>query len=178
MSARFVALLAAALSFAGATPCAFGQVVYTTTLSGAAEVPPNASTGVGSATITYFPATSMMTVSTSFSGLSGVATAAHIHCCTSSTTNAGVATQTPNFDGFPIGIAAGTYEHTFGMTLSSSYNPAFVTASGGSVTAALQRLLEGMGNRTAYFNIHSMSFPGGELRGNLVEQSIFRSGFD
>ena len=179
MSARFVALFAAALSFAGATPCVLGQVVFKTTLSGAAEVPPTASTGIGSATITYFPATSMMTVATSFSGLSSTVTAAHIHCCTIGvgTTNAGVATQTPSFTGFPTGVTAGTYEHTFDMTLASSFNPAFVTASG-TVAAALQLLLAGMGNGTAYFNIHSAAFPGGEVRGNLVEQSLFRSGFN
>lgn len=179
MSARVVALFAAALSFAGAAPCVFGQVVYTTTLSGAAEVPPTGSTGTGSATITYFPATSMMTVATSFSGLSSTVTAAHIHCCTIGvgTTNAGVATQTPSFTGFPTGVTAGTYNQTFDMTLASSFNPAFVTASG-TVATALQLLLAGMGNGTAYFNIHSTAFPGGEVRGNLVEQSIFRSGFN
>ena len=120
-----------------------------------------------------------MTVSTSFLGLSAPLTAAHIHCCTIGvgTTNAGVASQTPSFPGFPAGVSAGTYEQTFDMTLASSFNAAFVSASG-SVAAALQRLLDGMGNGTAYFNIHSAAFPGGEVRGNLVEQGIFRNGFD
>ena len=176
MSTRLFALLASALLFAGATPCLMGQVVYTTTLSGGAEVPPNASLAAGTATVTYFPATSMMIVSTSFSDVSVFATAAHIHCCTSSTANAGVATQTPSFNGFPTGTA-GTYANTFDMTLASSFNPAFVTTSG-SITAALQLLLGGMGNGTAYIDIHSAPYPGGEIRGNLVEQSIFRNGFD
>ena len=177
MVLRWIAVLATALLLAGATPDVFAQVVYTTTLSGAAAVPPNASTAVGSATITYVPATSMMTVSMSFSGLSGIATAAHIHCCTSTTTNVGVATSTSGFTGFPTGATSGTYQHTFDMTLASSFNPAFVTASGG-IAAARQRLLDGMGNRTAYLDIHTAPFPGGELRGNLVEQSLFRNGFD
>ena len=177
MSARFVTLFAVALSFAGATPCVFGQVVYTASLSGGAEVPPNASTGTGSATVTYIPATSIMTVSISFSGIAVSTTAAHIHCCTSSTMNAGIATQTPSFNGFPTGVTTGTYANTFDMALSSSYNPPFVTASG-SVAAALQLLLAAMGNGRAYLDIHSVPFPAGELRGNLVEQSIFRSGFD
>ena len=91
--------------------------------------------------------------------------------------NAGVATQTPGFIGFPAGVTAGTYGNTFDMTLSGSYNPAFVTTSGG-LEAALQRLLDAMGSGTAYLDIHSVPFPAGELRGNLVEQSIFRNGFD
>jgi len=127
MVLRCVALFAAAVFFAGATPGAFGQAVYTTTLSGPAAVPPNASAAVGSATITYFPATSMMTVSMSFSGLSSIATAAHIHCCTTSTMNVGIATPTSGFPGFPAGATWGTYEHTFDMTLASSFNPGFVT---------------------------------------------------
>ena len=177
MSARLAALFAAALSFAGAAPCVLGQVIYTTTLAGSAEVPPNASPGVGTATITYSPATSIMSLSMSFSGITVATTSAHIHCCTSSTMNAGVATQTPGFIGFPAGVTAGTYGNTFDMTLSGSYNPAFVTTSGG-LEAALQRLLDAMGSGTAYLDIHSVPFPGGELRGNLVEQSIFRNGFD
>lgn len=175
MFLRCIAQFATALLFAGAAPDVFAQVVYTTTLSGVAAVPPNASTAVGAATITYVPATSMMTVSMSFSGLSGIATAAHIHCCTSTTTN--VAVATPSFTGFPTGATSGTYQHTFDMTLASSFNPGFVTASGG-VTAARQRLLDGMGNRTAYFDIHTAPLPGGELRGNLAEQCIFCNGFD
>lgn len=161
------------------TPCALAQVVYTASLSGAAEIPPNASTAIGTATITYSPGASTMIVSTSFSGLTGTTSVAHIHCCTpvAGTSNAGVATQTPTFAGFPAGVSAGTYANTFDMTVASSYNASFVTASG-SVEQALVRLLEGMGNGTAYFNIHSTVFPGGEIRGNLVEQAIFRNGFD
>lgn len=120
-----------------------------------------------------------MLVSASFTGLGGTSSASHIHCCTTAagTGSAGVATQLPSFSGFPLGVNSGTYANTFDMTLASNYSAAFVTASG-SVALALDRLLKGMGNGTAYFNIHSIWFPGGEIRGNLFEPGIFRSGFD
>lgn len=169
----------AALCLLAGMPCAHAQVVYTATLSGAAEVPPTSTTGAGSVTITYFPDTTTMIVSTTFAGLTVGSTAAHIHCCTASAGagNAGVATQVPSFAGFPTGVDAGTYANTFDLSLASSYNPNFVSESG-SVELALNRLLRGMGNGTAYFDIHSIPFPGGELRGNLVEQPIFIGGFD
>ncbi|WP_348060317.1 CHRD domain-containing protein [Dokdonella sp.] len=169
----------AALCLLACTSRADAQVIYTAILSGAAEVPPNSTTGTGSATITYFPETSMMIVSMNFTGLASGTTSAHIHCCTmnAGAENTAVATGVPSFAGFPAGVTAGTYANTFDMSLASNYNPSFVTSSG-SVAAALGRLLEGMGNGTAYIDIHTIPFPGGEIRGNLVEQPIFRSGFE
>lgn len=175
---RFMYGIAALWLLAG-TPPTFAQVVYTATLSGAAEIPPTSTTGTGSATLTYFPDTSMMIISTNFAGLTIGTTAAHIHCCTMipSADNAGIATQVPSFAGFPTGVSAGTYANTFDMSLPNSYNPSFVSSSG-SLAAALDRLLQGMGNGTAYIDIHSIPFPGGEIRGNLVEQAVFRNGFE
>ncbi|MEP6882847.1 MAG: CHRD domain-containing protein [Dokdonella sp.] len=179
MSNRQLMNCIAALFLLVGMHCAQAQVVYTATLSGASEVPPTSTTGTGTVTVTYSPATSTMIVSTTFSGLVGTTTAAHIHCCTTSAGagTAAVATQVPSFAGFPLGVNAGTYATTFDMTLATSYNPSFVTASG-SVAAALTRLLQGMGNGTAYFNIHTIPFPGGEIRGNLLEPPLFRNGFE
>ena len=53
------------------------------------------------------------------------------------------------------------------MTLASSYNPAFVTAHGGTVAGAEADLLAGLKAGQAYLNIHSSTFPGGEIRGFL-----------
>ena len=60
-----------------------------------------------------------MRVESTFSGLTGITTASHIHCCTAvaSTGTAGVATQTPSFVGFPLGVTSGTFDSTFDMTL-------------------------------------------------------------
>ena len=144
------------------------SLVFTTTLSGANEVPPNASPGTGSAVITVDTATHMMTVNITFSGLLGNTTASHIHCCGAPGTNQQVATTTPTFTGFPTGVQSGTYLHTFDLTLASSYNPAFITSHGGTVTQAEADLIAGMLAGQSYLNIHTNLFPGGELRGQLA----------
>ena len=81
---------------------------------------------------------------------------------------AGVATTVPTFIDFPLGVTSGTYDHTFDMTQASSYNPAFVTAHGGTVATALNDLLAGLAAGEAYLNIHTGQFPTGEIRGFLA----------
>jgi hypothetical protein len=53
------------------------------------------------------------------------------------------------------------------MTLASSYNPAFVSANGGSALSAFATLEAGLAAGEAYFDIHTGQFPGGEIRGFL-----------
>jgi hypothetical protein len=103
----------------------------------------------------------------SWTGLSGVTTVAHIHCCTAAgfTGTAGVASPLPSYPGFPTGVTFGSYDQTFDLSLASSWNPAFVTASGGTTAGATARLLAAFGNGTAYLNVHSSTFTGGEIRG-------------
>jgi hypothetical protein len=97
-----------------------------------------------------------------FSGLLGTTTASHIHCCTAvpGVGTAGVATTTPTFAGFPLGVNAGSYSNILDMTQASSWNPAFITAEG-SIANAEAALVAGL-------NIHSSVVPGGEIRGFLV----------
>jgi hypothetical protein len=153
-----------------ALPAAGHETVYRATLNGASEAPPNASTGVGTATVTFDFDLSTMRVQTSFSALLGNVTASHIHCCTTvaGTGTAGVATVTPTFPGFPLGGTSGTYDATFNMTLADSYNPAFITSHGGTVSSAMNALIFGLDAGQTYLNIHSTLFPGGEIRGFLV----------
>lgn len=161
--------LAAAVILAVAIPSFAHTQVYTATLSGPAEAPPNSSPGIGSATVTVDYDLLTMRVQTSFSGLLGNVSVAHIHCCTAAalTGTVGVATPTPSFPGFPSGVTAGSYDRTFDLTLASSYNPAFVTANGGTVSGALNTLGLGLDAGKAYFNVHSSLYPGGEIRGFL-----------
>lgn len=153
-----------------ASPSSAGSSTFTGTLSGAAETPPNASSGTGSTTVTYDPGAETLRVQVTFSGLSATTTAAHVHCCTSTPFGgtAGVAVVTPYLTGFPIGVTSGTYDHTFDLTSPSSYNPAFVTAHGGTAAGAEAALASGMLAGEAYTNIHTVNFPGGEISSFLT----------
>ena len=142
---------------------------YIANLTGPSEEPPNASPGTGFADVTFDLVAHTMRVQITFSGLIGFTTASHIHSPTAVpfTGTAGVATQTPSFAGFPLGVMAGTYDMTFDTSLASTYNPAFVTANG-SVDAAEAALAASLAAGTSYLNIHTTEFPGGEIRGFLV----------
>ena len=126
-------------------------------------------TGTGFARVTFDTDIFSMRVETTFSGLSGNTTASHIHCCTASpgVGNVGVATQLPSFVGFPLGVKSGTYDRTFDMNLAASWNSAFVTANGG-INGAFNALVTGLQNDRGYLNIHSSTFPGGEIRARLA----------
>lgn len=169
---KLVAALTAAGSFFLAVPQSNAiPILYRTTLSGAAEVPPNASPGTGSALVSYDAVAHLLAVNVTFSGLSAPNTAAHIHCCTANpfdiTQTAGVATTTPTFTGFPTGTTAGTYSNTFDLTLATSWNPAFITANGGTVAGAEAAFAAGLAAGKTYLNIHTSAIPSGEIRGFL-----------
>ena len=136
-------------------------------LSGANENPATPSPGTGFAIVTLDDVADTLRVQVSFSGLTSNNTAAHIHCCAVPPNNAGVATVTPTFTGFPSGTTAGTYDHTFDLSLASSYNPAFITAQGGLLQANAA-LINGLENNLTYLNIHTQNFGGGEIRGFLA----------
>jgi hypothetical protein len=53
------------------------------------------------------------------------------------------------------------------MSLASSYNPAFITAQGGTVAQAQAAFVAGLISGQTYLNIHTSQFPGGEIRGQL-----------
>lgn len=145
-------------------------ITYQADLTGSAEVPPTGSPGTGFAQVFIDTVAQTMRVSVEFSGLLGQTTASHIHCCTASpgVGNAGVATQTPSFINFPLGVTSGTYTSPlFDLTVASTYNSAFVTAEG-SVANAESALLAGLAAGDTYLNIHTNVQPGGEIRGVLV----------
>lgn len=149
-------------------------VTYTATLSGAAEEPPNASPGTGTASVTLDDVTRSMHVIVHFSGLQGNVTASHIHCCTVApgAGTALVATITPTFTGFPGGGTFGDYDHLFDMTAAvGSWRPSFVTDNGG-IANAFTVLKAGLDSGRAYLNIHSNLFTGGEIRGFLAAQPV------
>ncbi len=163
------ALSALALSITTAS-IAHAQAWYAA-LSGPAESPANASPGFGYVSLTLVG--NLLTMNATFGGLTGTTTASHIHCCTAVALagTAGVATQTPSFVGFPLGVTNGLFVSTLNMDDASSYNAAFVTAQGGVANARVA-LFGGMNSGKSYFNVHTSAFGGGEIRGfiNLVPE--------
>lgn len=168
---RIPALFAGlALALTNALPAAADIQHYSTSLFGSNENPVNASPGVGAALVTLDTDLFAMRVEAAFVGLLSTVTAAHIHCCTDAPMNTIVATTTPTFTDFPSGVMSGIYDHTFDMTLASSYNAAFITNNGGTVSNAFTAFVTGLDAGRAYFNIHTAApggFPGGEIRGFL-----------
>lgn len=152
---------------------AFGIAVaqaqtFMSTLSGPAENPPNASGGNGSTIVTVDQLSHTLRVQATFSGLQGNTTASHLHCCVAPPGAAGVATTTPTFVGFPLGVQSGTFDQTYNTLSAGTYNPAFVTSNGGTVAGAEAALFSGILAGQAYLNIHTTTFPGGEIRGFLL----------
>jgi hypothetical protein len=148
--------------------------VFTLTgnLTEALETPsPTGSPGTGQATVVLNTGLQTMMVSETFSGLLSPTTASHIHCCLPGpfqNATEMVATQVPSFTNFPLGVMSGTFSQTLDLTQASSYNPAFVTAQGGTVAGAETALVTALLDGETYINIHTVQFPGGEIRGFLA----------
>jgi len=155
--------LGLAFVFAASTLLA-APITFVATLNGANQNPVIVTPGTGVALVILDPVANTMRVEVTFSDLLADTTASHIHCCIAAPGNVGVATTVPSFPGFPLGVTSGTYDQTFDMANSSSYNPAFVTASGG-VGPAESALFTGIETGMAYLNIHTTLHPGGEIRG-------------
>lgn len=111
-------------------------------LKGASEVPPTTSTGTGSLTASYDPATKTLTWSGTFSGLTGPATAAHFHGPAEAGKNAGVA-----------------------IWISEKGKPLTSPFKGSAKLTAAQAA--DLMNGQWYVNIHTKANPGGEIRGQL-----------
>lgn len=143
---------------------------YSATLDGPSE--PTPSPGTGIAIVDYDDVLHTLRVQVTFSDLLGTVTASHIHGPTlvPLSGTAGVATMTPTFVGFPSGVTAGTYDHTFDLTLASSYNGSFVLANGGTPAGAESALASALSAGKTYLNIHTSTYGGGEIRGFLVPE--------
>jgi CHRD domain len=123
-------------------------LLFTTTLSGSQEVPANASLGTGSGTASLDLATDFFTFNDTFSGLSSADTASHIHAPGLPGVSAPVIIPFTLASGFVVG-------QTFG---SISYS--------GTLTPLQAAELEA---GQFYVNVHTTNFPGGEIRGQLVQ---------
>ncbi len=137
-------------SAAGAALLASGAPSYAATttfkadLKGSSEVPPNTTSGTGSVTATYDPATKELTWSGTFSGLTGPAMAAHFHGPAEVGKNAGVQ-----------------------IWISEKGKP-FDSPFKGSAKLSDAQASDLM-NGQWYVNIHTKANAGGEIRGQLVK---------
>ncbi len=135
----------AAIALAGL--CGLAQAdlwQFNVSLDGLQEVPPNASPGSGTAIAMFDDVSGAMSINGSFSNFVGLSSNAHLH-------------------GFaPAGAPAGVL---FGL----SFTPGVTTGvfSGNGVISGAGNIANTL-NGLTYINIHSQTFPGGEIRGQLV----------
>ena len=161
-------VLAFALLAAAAAPVSAGATVYhfQTALSGLNEVPVVVTPGSGFGNMFWDDVAHTATLDIVFQDLIGVTVASHTHSPTPGAPgpNFLVASTTPTYAGFPLGVSSGTYHVVLDLTSATSWNPAFVTAWGG-VTQAEAALFSGLQAGQAYLNVHTDFRPGGEIRG-------------
>lgn len=134
-----IATLALTVLALAAAPAAAVVLNYEAQLDGLQEVGPNASPATGAAVITIDTDANTLTYSLSFSGLTGSQSAAHIH-------------------GFaPVGVNAGVL-HSIGVgsPINGVWN--YIEGDEANILAGL-----------TYINVHTSTFPGGEIRGQIVE---------
>jgi hypothetical protein len=160
-----LALVAASSAVAVPAGAAPNDPTYRAVASGALESPPNASPGTSLVTIDL--GGTQMLVDMPFRDLVGTTTAAHIHCCTS-TAFTGTAPVAVPFQDFPTDVHTGTYSNAIALGDAASFDPAFMTAHGGTVQGAASALVDAINANEAYINIHTTLYPNGEVRGWLV----------
>jgi hypothetical protein len=134
-----LAMLALGTSLAFTGP-AFAEKMKAV-LDGKSEVPPNASTGTGTADIDYDAATKKLSWKLSYLGLTGPATAAHFHGPAEPGKNAGVAVAIPNATTSPTEGSATLSDAQAADILAGKY----------------------------YVNVHTAANPGGEIRGQVTK---------
>ena len=135
-----IAVLALAASIVGA-PAWAATVNYTATLNGASEVPAKTTAGTGTMGGTLDTATKMLTYTVTYTGLSGPATAAHIHAPAAAGANAPVAVPFPS----PASPIKGT-------------------------VAVTDDQIKAMDAGMTYVNVHTAANPGGEIRGQIAKK--------
>lgn len=137
----FAVLTTILLSFAG-TAASATVINLTATLNGANEVAPVATPGTGLATMTFDTAANLLSWDLSWSGLLGTPFVIFFHGPADATQNAGVQIN--------IGAISGLTSPSIGLTPISDLQET--------------DLLAGLW----YINIHTDTFPGGEIRGQVM----------
>lgn len=153
----------AAIALSSALPA----LAHLTLFEGSFAAEAAGATGSGQLTLEYDSDGHTLAINATWAGLSGTTSNAHIHCCTAApnTGTAGVAlAQGGILPGFPLGITSGSYTRLIDLTQTNQYSSGFLTASGGTAAGAEARLIANLNSGNAYFNIHTSTFGGGEIR--------------
>ena len=114
--------------------------IFEASLSPSQEVPPTASTATGSAEVMFNENTNMLSWKVTYNGLTGAASAAHIHGPAAMGQNAGVV-----------------------IPFTGDMNAQPMMGEKAITPAQYADLAAGL----YYVNIHTARFPGGEIRGQL-----------
>ena len=158
MRVRLIAvasLLAVVVAYACSDSTSPAGTRYISTMTGPNERPtPNTSAATGTAT--YVLTGNLLTYTITVSGLTAPASGTHIHVGASTVAGPIVVPYTVSATQNGV-VTSGTIDLTYPIASGSS-----------SITGdSLKALLE---NGNAYTNVHNSSFPGGEIRGQIVKQ--------
>ena len=137
--ASFTLATVVAITGCGTMSTPSNMVAFSTTLSGANEVPAKTVAGTGTVDAVLDKNTNLLKWKVNYSGLSGEATAAHFHGPALAGANAGVA-----------------------LAWASA-----ASGSEGSATLTAAQTADLMGGRW-YANVHTAANPNGELRGQMT----------
>jgi hypothetical protein len=153
------ALIVAVAALALAAGEDSGKNKFGATLKGASEVPPVTANATGTATFTV--SGTSVTYKITASGLSGNATAAHIHLGPSTASG-------PVVVPFPAQAIVNGPDGS--VTISGSFTAADVKPQANPPIKNLDDLLAQMRAGNTYVNIHTAAHPAGEIRGQISQK--------
>ncbi len=148
-------ILASVLGLAISLPSR-AQTTYVTVMTGANEVPVSATSATGNATVVLNAAQTQLSISCQFQSLAGTYTASHIHG--------------PAPFGVNASVKWGFVAPAAPWVLSNANHDGTLTnfIVGGITATDVANLNAGL----FYVNVHSTTYPGGEIRGQLGAQPV------
>ena len=129
-----------------AAPAGAATIYLYSNIDGLQETPPNASPGTGYADLQFDTVTKVLSWTITYSGLVAGTTNAHFHG--------------PGAPGVPAGVR-------IGIPFTPAVTGATLIGSSAPLSALFESELLG---QLWYINIHSSTFPGGEIRGQVIPE--------